>query len=71
MATNAPTGDGRRYGAVRNRSQTHNPVNDRWTKRDSETGKFIDQKADDLAVQGREEGEVRHEHGYTRLFSKL
>lgn len=29
MATNPPTGDGHRNGAVRNRSQVHNPQNDR------------------------------------------
>jgi hypothetical protein len=46
MATNPPKGDGHRKGAVRDRSQIHNPHNDRWTKRDTETGKFIDQKAD-------------------------
>ncbi|MCA9488987.1 MAG: hypothetical protein KC621_03670 [Myxococcales bacterium] len=42
MAKN--TGDNYRRGAVRDRSQTYNPKNDTWTKRDSETGRFIDQK---------------------------
>lgn len=42
MAKN--TGDGFRRGAVRGRSQTHNPVTDTWTKRDTETGRFIDGK---------------------------
>jgi len=46
MATNPPPGDGHRKGAIRDRSQTYNPQNDRWVKRDKETGQFIDQKAD-------------------------
>jgi hypothetical protein len=52
MATNPPPGDGHRQGAVRDRSQVHNPVNDRWTKRDAETGRFIDQKADGEPFKG-------------------
>lgn len=52
MATNPPTGDGHRNGAVRQRSQVYNPQNDRWTKRDTETGQFMDQKADDQPFKG-------------------
>ncbi len=52
MATNPPKGDGQRKGAVRDRSQTLNPQNDRWTKRDTDTGKFIDQKADPKPFKG-------------------
>jgi hypothetical protein len=52
MAKNPPYGDGRRQGAVRDRSQTYNPKNDRWTKRDTDTGKFIDQKADEDPFKG-------------------
>lgn len=52
MATNTPTGDGHRKGAVRKRSQTHNPKTDRWVKRDTETGRFIDQKSDDQPFKG-------------------
>ncbi|WP_221031583.1 hypothetical protein [Actomonas aquatica] len=52
MATNKPVGDNARVGAVRKRSQTHNPSNDRWTKRDAETGQFMDQKADDKPFKG-------------------
>jgi hypothetical protein len=51
MATNPPKGPGRR-GAVRDRSQTHNPRNDHWVKRDTETGQFLDQKADDKPFKG-------------------
>ena len=44
MATNPPKGDGHRNGAVRDRSQVHNPQNDRWVKRDTEALKeFVGQ----------------------------
>jgi hypothetical protein len=46
MATNPPKGPGR-VGAVRDRSQVHNPKTDDWTKRDTETGKFLDRKTSD------------------------
>jgi len=52
MATNSPSGDGRRVGQVRRRSQAFNPVTKRWTKRDTKTGKFIDQKADEKPFKG-------------------
>lgn len=43
MAKNAPYGDGRRIGAVRGRSQFQAP-NGNWVKRDTGTGRIIDQK---------------------------
>ncbi|MEO8534105.1 MAG: hypothetical protein ABI441_10150 [Flavobacterium sp.] len=43
MATNAPK-DGSRKGAVKDRSQIQNPKTGLWTKRDTETGKFMDVK---------------------------
>jgi hypothetical protein len=43
MATNAPK-DGSRKGAVKDRSQVQNPKTGLWTKRDTETGRFIDVK---------------------------
>ncbi len=43
MATNPPK-DGHRNGAVRDRTQVQNPKNGNWTKRDTDTGRFIDQK---------------------------
>jgi len=52
MATNPPTGDGHRNGAIRDRSQTHNPLIDRWVKRDKETGKFLNVKADKYPFKG-------------------
>jgi hypothetical protein len=52
MATNPPTADNHRNGAVRDRSQVHNPQNDRWVKRYGDTGRFIDQKADPRPFKG-------------------
>jgi len=52
MATNPPKGDGHRNGAVRNRSQVQNPVNGNYTKRDAETGRFMDQKTDGTPFKG-------------------
>jgi len=52
MAKNPPPGDNHRVGAVRERSQVHNPQNERWTKRDTETGRFMDQKADKGTFKG-------------------
>jgi hypothetical protein len=58
MATNKPYGDGHRHGAIKDRSQVYNDKIDRWTKRDADTGKFIDQKADGEPFKG-----VRKEKG--------
>ena len=55
MAKN--TGDDYRRGEVRDRSQVYNPKTDTWTKRDAETGKFIDSKEDGEPFKG-----VRKEH---------
>ena len=52
MATNPPTGDNHREGAVRDRSQVYNPKAGRWVKRNTETGKFLDQKSDDKPFKG-------------------
>ena len=52
MATNPPKGDGHRNGAVKQRSQTHNPKNDKWVERDTNTGKFVNQKANDKPFKG-------------------
>lgn len=57
MAKNGTPGDNRRIGAVRERSQVHNPQNDRWVKRGPD-GKFMDQKADSDPFKG-----VRKEKG--------
>lgn len=52
MATNPPAGDGHRNGAVRDRSQVYNPQLERWIKRDTDTGRFIDQKVDGDPFKG-------------------
>ena len=44
MATNPPKGDGHRNGAVRGRTQSLNPKTGLYTKRNTETGQFIDVK---------------------------
>jgi hypothetical protein len=46
MATNKPTGDSARKGAVLKRTQLRSKVmgDSTWTKRDKGTGKFMDQK---------------------------
>src|SRR5438067_2480684 len=44
MASNEPSGDNRRFGAVRKRSQNSGSKNKLWTKRNKQTGKFMDQK---------------------------
>ena len=52
MAKNAPYGDGHRQGAVKDRLQVYNPRNHRWTKIDTNTNLFIDQKADKDPFKG-------------------
>lgn len=44
MAVNKPTGDNRRVGAVRERSQVLNPRTGLYIKRDATTGQFMDVK---------------------------
>lgn len=43
MATNPPSGDGHRNGAVKGRSQTKTPSG-HFVKRDTGTGRFMDVK---------------------------
>lgn len=50
MAIN--TNHNRRIGAVKERSQTFNPVTDEWTKRDTTTGRFMDGKKDGNPFKG-------------------
>ena len=52
MATNKPYGDNRRIGAVRERSQTFNPVTQQYVKRDTTTGRFMDVKKDGKPFKG-------------------
>ncbi len=57
MATNPPAGDNHRQGAVRDRSQTYNPKNDHWVKRNTAKGQSDDQKGARKPLKG-----VRREH---------
>ncbi|AEJ01906.1 hypothetical protein [Nitrosomonas sp. Is79A3] len=50
MAKN--TGNEFRKGSVTDRTQTHNPKTDSWVKRDTNTGKFMDQKSDGTPFKG-------------------
>ena len=54
MATNAPTGDGQRKGAVRERSQLKTKVSgeEHFTKRSKKSGQFVDQKKDSAKFKG-------------------
>jgi len=52
MATNPPPGDGHRKGAVKDRSQTFNPKTERWVKRNTDDGRFMDQKSDNKPFKG-------------------
>jgi hypothetical protein len=54
MATNKPAGDGHRNGAVRKRSQLKTKImgEERETKRDDNTGKFMAQKKDGGKFKG-------------------
>lgn len=51
MATNPPSGDGRRIGAIRQREQFRLP-NGNYMKRDTRTGRFLDQKSDGKPFKG-------------------
>lgn len=44
MATNGKSGDNRRHGAVKGRTQVKNPKTDIWIKRNTENGQFMDGK---------------------------
>ena len=52
MATNPPKSDGYRNGAVKDRTQAYNPRTETWTKRDSNTGQFMDGKMDGTPFKG-------------------
>lgn len=52
MATNKPYGDNSRVGAVKGRSQTYNSKTKTWTKRNAQTGRFMDGKKDGTPFKG-------------------
>jgi hypothetical protein len=51
MAKNGSRGNGR-VGAVKGRTQSHNPTTGRWTKRDTSTGRFLDVKTSGGTFKG-------------------
>jgi hypothetical protein len=56
MATNKPAGDGHRNGAVKKRSQLDNPITGTKTKRNLESGEFMEVKKTEGKFKGvREE----------------
>ena len=52
LAKNHPVGDNARKGAVSDRSQTYNPQTKLWVKRDTNTGRFMDNKQDGTPFKG-------------------
>ena len=52
MAINLPYGDNHRIGAVCSRSQTLNPKTNLFTKRNTETGRFMDVKQNGAPFKG-------------------
>jgi hypothetical protein len=54
MASNEPTGDNRRIGAVKKRTQLKTKMmgEAHWTKRDKNTGKFMDVKKSQKKFKG-------------------
>lgn len=52
MFTAKNTGNNYRQGAVKDRTQTYNPKNDTYVKRDSDSGKFMDVKSDGTPFKG-------------------
>ncbi len=52
MASNKPVGDNSRKGAVKKRTQLDNPLTGTKTKRNKETGEFMDVKKTDGKYKG-------------------
>jgi hypothetical protein len=52
MAKNPTPGNNHRKGAVTSCSQTYNPKTDSWVKRNTDTGRFMDQKSDNKPFKG-------------------
>ena len=52
MATNPPSGDGHRNGAVRNRSQVYKKKTKQKKNSDKDTGRFMDVKQDGTPFKG-------------------
>lgn len=52
MATNKPIGDNARKGAIRERTQVFNPKIERFVKRDTNNGRFMDVKSNSEKFKG-------------------
>jgi hypothetical protein len=52
MASNKPVGDNSRKGAVKKRTQLENPITGTMTKRNKESGEFMDVKATEGKFKG-------------------
>ena len=52
MATNKPIGDNARKGAIRERTQVFNPKIERFVKRDTNNGRFMDVKSNSQKFKG-------------------
>jgi len=63
MATNPPSGDGHRQGAIRGRSQMLNPKIDRWVERDTSTGQFKNVKSNATPFKGVRKEKCQSEAG--------
>lgn len=55
MARNGAPGKGR-IGAVKGRSQTRNPITGTWTKRDTQSGRFLSVKRSSGPYKGVRKG---------------
>jgi hypothetical protein len=56
---NPRKGEKYRTGAARDRSQVFNPKTEDWTKRDADTGRFMDRKSDDKRFKSMDVKSVR------------
>lgn len=52
MVSNEKSGVNRRHGAMKERSQTFNPMIEQWVKKDINNGKFLDVKQDGSPFKG-------------------
>ena len=52
MATNKPSGDGHRQGAVKHREQVFNPKTHQWVKIDTKSNLFMDVKQNGKPFKG-------------------
>ncbi len=52
MTKNPPYGDNSRKGTIKKRTQVFNSLVNKWVKRDSNTGRFMDQKFNNDPFKG-------------------